>query len=115
MMRSVSWLAAAAAACGVAFLVSSAGAQTTPPKCGVETWSAADMRYVSTPCASETTKTSDGKTACGVETWSAADMRYVSTPCTAQAPKSSDGKQTCGGEAWSQAEMRYVTLPCAQR
>ena len=34
--------AAAAAACGVAFVVSSAGAQTTPPKCGVETRSAAE-------------------------------------------------------------------------
>ena len=113
-MRSFAWCAAAGAACGIALLVSSAGAQTAPAKCGVETWSAAEMRYVTTPCASQTTKTSEGKASCGVETWSAADMRYVSTPCAAQATNTADSKQKCGGETWSQAEMRYVTLPCTQ-
>ena len=114
MMRLLPWSAAAAAACGLAFLVSAAGAQTAPPNCGGERWSQADMRYVSVPCTSQTTKTADGKDSCGGEWWSQADMRYVSVPCTSQATKTADGKDSCGGERWSQAEMRYVTVPCAQ-
>jgi len=114
MMRLLPWSAAAAAACGLAFFVSSAGAQTSP-KCGGESWSQSQMRYVAVPCPAQTTKSADGKDNCGGERWSQADMRYVTVPCTAQAEKAADGKQSCGGEQWSQAQMRYVTVPCAQR
>src|SRR5215475_2593271 len=101
MMRLLPWSAAAAAACSVAFLVSSAGAQTNQANCG-ERWSQADMRYVGVPCTSQTTKSADGKESCGAERWSQADMRYVGVSCTSQATKTADGKDACGGERWSQ-------------
>ena len=61
MTRLIPWSAAAAAACSVAFLVSSVSAQTTPSNCGGERWSQAEMRYVAVPCAAPATKTADGK------------------------------------------------------
>ena len=56
-------------------------AQTASPKCGGESWSQAEMRYVTVPCTGQATKTADGKASCGGEAWSQAEMRYVSVPC----------------------------------
>jgi len=80
MMRLLPWSAAAAAACGLAFFVSSAGAQTSP-KCGGESWSQSQMRYVTVPCTAQAEKAADGKQSCGGEQWSQAQMRYVTVPC----------------------------------
>ena len=105
--------ASVVALCGAALAVSSAQAQA--PACGVETWNQAQMKYVTTPCAGQAQKTTDGKASCGQETWNQAEMKYVGLPCTAQAEKDSSGKTSCGQETWSQAEMRYVGVPCGHK
>jgi hypothetical protein len=101
---------------GAAFAIS-AMAQTQTPACGIETWSAADQKYVSTPCTPAAPKAATGSTQqnCGIETYSAADQKYVSTPCTAETAKSDNGQASCGIETWSAADQRYVSTPCAHR
>jgi hypothetical protein len=116
-MLSMTTFAAAAVLCGTAFAMSSAKAQTPPANqpCGIETYSAADQKYVTLPCGGATQQQqTQGQTAnCGVETYSVADQRYVGVPCSAQTQNSSDGKESCGVETYSVADQRYVGVPCA--
>lgn len=63
-------------------------AQTpAPAKCGIETWSADKMMYVTVPCTGEDqngqTASAPGATKCGPEAWSSEKMMYVGTPCPA--------------------------------
>jgi hypothetical protein len=118
-MLSITTLAAAAVLCGSALAVSSVKAQTPPANqpCGVETYSAADQRYVTLPCSGQQPQQqTQGQPAnCGIETYSAADQRYVGVPCSATPQKSSDGKDACGVETYSVADQRYVGVPCAHK
>ena len=66
-----------------------ASAQTsTPAKCGIETWSTAQMNYVTVPCTGGQEQTGQTASApsgakCGPEAWSTDKMAYVSVPCAA--------------------------------
>ncbi|MBV8192948.1 MAG: hypothetical protein JO339_37400 [Alphaproteobacteria bacterium] len=118
-MLSMTTLAAAAVLCGSALAMSSAKAQTPPANqpCGIETYSAADQKYVTVPCsgAAQQQQTQGQPANCGIETYSAADQKYVGVPCSAQVEKSSDGKESCGIETYSVAEQKYVGVPCSHK
>lgn len=57
------------------------------PTCGIETWSTADMNYVTVPCSGDQVRSGaaaspQSKAApCGPETWSTDKMTYVTMPC----------------------------------
>ena len=72
---------------GLTLSVVAAQAQTaTPPKCGIEVYSQADQRYVSTPCTGQESNqaaNASGGQKCGVEGYSQADQKYSSVPCPA--------------------------------
>jgi hypothetical protein len=117
-MLSMTTLAAAAVLCGSALAMSSAKAQTPSANqpCGVETYSAADQRYVTLPCSGQQPQQTQGQQAnCGIETYSAADQRYVGVPCSAETQKSSDGKESCGIETYSVAEQKNGGVPCTHK
>jgi hypothetical protein len=121
-MLSMTTLAAAAVLCGSVLAMSSANAQTPPASqpCGVETYSAADQRYVTLPCNGQQPQQQQQQTQgqpanCGIETYSAADQKYVGVPCSATVEKSSDGKESCGIETYSVAEQKYVGVPCTHK
>ena len=69
--------------------VVAAYAQTkSPSACGVETWSTAQMAYVTVPCAggqeqNSQTANTPAASKCGPESWSTEKMAYVGTPCPA--------------------------------
>jgi hypothetical protein len=113
--------ATAVVALSAGFSVSPSTAQTAAQPCGVETYSAADQRYVTLPCSGGQTAAPQQQTQgqapanCGIETYSAADQRYVGVPCTATTQKSSEGKDSCGVETYSVADQKYVGVPCAHK
>jgi hypothetical protein len=88
-MRSLTKLTVVAFA-GLTLSAAAAYAQTTqsPANCGIETWSAADQKYVTTPCVgggavSGQPANAPGSAAsnCGIETYSQAEQKYVTMPC----------------------------------
>ena len=88
MTRSLSKLTIIALA-AMSLGTAAANAQTSAPaKCGIETWSADKMTYVTVPCTGDEqqngqTASAPGAAKCGPETWSSEKMAYVGVPCPA--------------------------------
>jgi hypothetical protein len=85
----------------------SASAPSAPNTCGVLTWSQADQKHSTLPCAPTAQKGADGKETCGISTWSLSEQRHTVLPCS-----SATNGEACTMLTWSQADQRHVAIPC---
>lgn len=85
----------------------SASTQSASDTCGVLTWSQADQKHSTLPCAPTAQKGADGKETCGISTWSLAEQRHTVMPCA-----SATNGEACTMLTWSQADQRHVAIPC---
>lgn len=85
-------------------------AQPASNDCGILTWSLADQKHSTLPCASPAQKAADGKEMCGITAWSQEEQRQTVLPCAS--PTAANGTESCSMLTWSPADQRHVMTPC---